>query len=77
MGNKIPSSVTDTLLHVKESDTDERVVMPITRYCNVLQAPKVVENIDTGVGSEFMLYATDRELVSIRALRNYFGRDAI
>ena len=39
---KIPKSIADVLLHVKTSDLTERVIMPVTRYDNVLCAPRVV-----------------------------------
>lgn len=66
---KIPASVSDTLLHEKSSDKTERVILPITRYNNVLNAPKVVTNVDSVKGAPFVLYATESETLSTVEIR--------
>ena len=35
-------SVSDYLLHGKDSDRTERIILPITKYGNILSAPSVV-----------------------------------
>ena len=66
---KIPASVSDTLLHDKISDQEEKVILPITRYRNVLNAPKVVTTPNAAKGTPFALYATETETLSTSDLR--------
>lgn len=72
MANSIPTSVSDTLLHLKDSDSSEKVVLPITRYDNVMNAPRVVTNGDN-IGAPFVLLKTDEEVISIATLRELCG----
>lgn len=72
--NTIPSSVTDVLLHSKDTDRTERVIMPITRYANVLSAPNIVEDVDEVPGAPFHLLATETELLSTSDIRKLCGR---
>ena len=60
----ITTPIYDTLLHDKDSDKTERIILPITRYDNVLNAPRVIDNIDTANGAPFLLLATDIEMLS-------------
>ena len=69
MSTKIPASVADTLLHEKNSDLTERVVLPITRYRNVLNSPNVVSNVNSIKGAPFVLYENDTEILSASELR--------
>lgn len=56
----VPAAVTDILMHGKDSDEVERVLMPITRYGAVLNAPTLVtEEIETN-GAPFHLLVTDK-----------------
>ena len=66
---KIPASVSDTLLHEKDSDRTERIILPITRYKNVLNAPSVVSNVNSVKGAPFVLYTTETETLSTAELR--------
>ena len=43
--DKIPASVSDVLLHNRDTDRTETVILPITRYNNVMNAPKVISDI--------------------------------
>ena len=54
MPSKIPMTVSDTLLHIKDSDTTENVILPITRYDNVMNSPRVVTDGDN-IGAPFVL----------------------
>lgn len=69
MSRKLPASVTDTLLHMKDSDSTEEIVLPITRYKNILNAPRVVNNIHSLKGAPFILYKTDSETLSTTEIR--------
>ena len=73
MGKKMPASLSDTLLHQKDSDLTERVILPITRYGNVLNAPKVVNNPFSVKGAPYLLYATDSETLSTEEIRKLCG----
>ena len=69
----IPASVSDVLLHDKDSDRTERVVMPITRYKNVLNAPNVVNTTNELRGAPFLLLATETETLTIEQIRRLSG----
>lgn len=69
--SSLPMSVSDTLLHDKDSDRTERVILPITRYVNVLNSPKVVENGGEILGAPFSLIATDTETLTVSDIRKY------
>lgn len=65
----IPFGVFDTVLHVKVNESDEVVIMPVTRYDAILNAPKVATNISASSGSPFALLATESEIVDASELR--------
>ena len=65
----IPASVSDVLLHEKNSDRTEKVIMPVTRYKNVLNAPTVVSSTGAVAGAPFILLCTDKETLTISELR--------
>lgn len=69
MVNKIPASVSDVLLHQRDTDRTERVMLPVTRYKNILNAPSVVSNIHEVKGAPFVLFETEEEILSISELR--------
>ena len=66
---EIPASVSDVLLHDRDSEKSERVILPITRYDNIMNAPKVVHHIDSVKGAPFILYTTDTEWMSTEEIR--------
>ena len=68
---KIPKSIADVLLHVKTSDLTERVIMPVTRYDNVLCAPRVEIERE---GAPFNLLQVDTEELSEEEIRKICGR---
>lgn len=73
MGNVVPSAVTDILMHGKDSDAVERVLMPITRYGAVLNAPNLVtEEIETN-GAPFHLLVTDTIIMTDEEIRKITG----
>jgi hypothetical protein len=73
MSKKIPVSVTDLLMHQKDTDMTERVVLPITRYKNVLNAPQLVNNPYSVKGAPFLLYATETETLDTSEIRKYIN----
>lgn len=70
---KIPASVTDVLLHDKNTDRTERVILPITRYKNVLNAPDLVSAAQSVKGAPFILFQTGTETLSTAELRRLAG----
>lgn len=72
MPSKIPMTVSDSLLHIKNSDTTENVILPITRYDNVMNSPRVVTDGDN-IGAPFVLLKTGEETISIETLRKLCG----
>lgn len=70
----IPKCVTDLLMHGKDSDRTERILLPITRYGNILNAPNVVsEDLETR-GAPFHLLETDSIEMSEDEIRQLCGR---
>ena len=67
--DKIPASVSDVLLHNRDSDRTENVLLPFTRYKNVMNAPKLITDISGVNGAPFTLLATDREVLNTEQLR--------
>ena len=67
--DKIPASVSDVLLHNRDSDRTENVVLPVTRYRNVMNAPKVITDVSAVNGAPFTLLATDTEVLDTAQLR--------
>ena len=52
----------DTLLHSKDSDKTERIIFPITRYENIIAAPRFLDldkKINQTFSSPFILLQTD------------------
>lgn len=73
MGNVVPSAVTDILMHGKDSDAVERVLLPITRYGAVMNAPNLVtEEIETN-GAPFHLLVTDTITLTDDDIRKITG----
>lgn len=70
---KIPASVSDVLLHDKNTDRTERVIMPITRYKNVLNAPALVTSAQSLKGAPFLLLQTGTDTLSTAELRKLVG----
>lgn len=66
---KIPTSVSDTLLHVKDTDGTEKTVLPVTRYKNVMNAPKIIANPYSAEGAPYALYTTDSEELDVAEIR--------
>lgn len=73
----IPASVSDVLLHMKETDNccngDERVILPITRYDNVMSAPNVVSSPTEVAGAPFLLLRTGADALSVEDIRKLCG----
>lgn len=67
--NYMPESVSDVLLHNRDSDRTETVILPITRYNNVMNAPQVVDDITTTNGAPFTLLATETVVLDTDELR--------
>lgn len=70
----IPASTSDVLLHLKDSDRTERVILPFTRYANIMSAPNVVTDGDEIYGAPFHLLHTKTEVVSADYIRRLCGR---
>lgn len=73
MPRKLPKTVADTLLHVKDTDLTEKIMMPITRYRNVLNAPNVIKNPTDVSGAPFVLLEQSSEIVSTDKIRKMCG----
>lgn len=63
----------DILMHLKDTDKSEKIVLPVTRYENVTNAPNLITNGEQHPGAPFHLLATSSEKVSIADLRKMCG----
>ena len=73
MPRKLPKTVADTLLHVKDTDLTEKIMMPITRYRNILNAPNVIKNPTDVSGAPFVLLEQSSEIISVDKIRKMCG----
>jgi len=73
MPRKLPKTVADTLLHVKDTDLTEKIMMPITRYRNILNAPNVIKNPTDVAGAPFVLLEQSSEIISVDKIRKMCG----
>nr|DAR94454.1 MAG TPA: hypothetical protein [Caudoviricetes sp.] len=73
MARKLPKTVADTLLHVKDTDLTEKIMLPITRYRNVLNAPGVIKNPTDIAGAPFVLLEQSVESIPVEKIRKMCG----
>lgn len=59
-----PKGVSDAFIHAKNGSKTERIILPFTRYRNILNAPKLVTTPVEAKGRRFSLYQTETEEVS-------------
>ena len=71
--NVIPNNVSVTLLHTKDADKEERVVLPVTLYSAVMSSPSVVKSPDDTPRAPFHLYAMEQEEMSLKDIRKLCG----
>lgn len=73
MAKKVYQSASDYLLHGKDSDRTERIILPITRYGNILSAPSVVtEDIEVS-GAPFHLLKQRTVKLTAEEIRDLCG----
>lgn len=73
MAATLPTSVQDTILHAKTDDKNEEIVMPVTRYDNVLNAPHLVETAEAHPGAPFHVLVTDEDTLTASEIRDIAG----
>lgn len=61
---RIPKTATDVVMHSKDNNGEERLVLPVTRYKNILNAPRMVTNLNITITSPFVIYAESAEELS-------------
>jgi hypothetical protein len=52
-------SVSDILLHSKDGNSEERIILPFTRYGNIFSAPNFITSIEDTCGAPFSLLKVD------------------
>lgn len=65
--------IMDHLIHDKMSSGEEVILLPITRYDNILGAPRVVTSLDDFVPAPFFMYAQDEVELDSFTLVDMFG----
>ena len=73
MANKIPKVVNNTLLHVKDENDKEQIILPFTRYDNVMGRPRISQSTSNLGGSPFSLLHTSTVTMSAEKLRSLVG----
>lgn len=73
MANQIPKVVNNTLLHLRDSNDREQVILPITSYDNVLGRPRISTSTTNLGGSPFSLLYTSTVRMSAEKLRKLVG----
>lgn len=60
---RIPNTanISDVLMHAKDDNEHERIVLPITQYKNILLAPKVLNDISEFNNEPFSLLKLDSD----------------
>ena len=77
MANPEFKGYSDIILHSKElvdGVDEERIVFPVTRYDNVLNAPKVTDDPLNAENSEFILMASEESEVESNVIYSLIGK---
>ena len=79
MQKYVPSEVSDTLLHLKEESNNgtitDNVVLPYTRYDNVLNRPRVVYDTSSmNNGAPFNLLALQEEEMTEAEINELYNK---
>lgn len=70
----IPDTVTDVMMHGHDSDKTERIIFPISRYGNILNAPTVTGEDIVTYGAPFHLLEHDEVELTEGEIRRLCGR---
>lgn len=70
----VPNNVSDVLMHGKDSDRTERILLPFTKYSNIMHAPNIISEDIEIKGAPFHLLETDTEELSDVEIRKLCGR---
>lgn len=74
MATKLENTpISDVLLHLKDDDKNEHIILPVTRYENILNAPNVVYTAESKPGAPFHILATETETLSANEIREICG----
>ena len=73
MAATLPDSVQDAIMHVKTEKEAKEIVLPDTRYDNILNAPHIVETAEAHPGAPFHILVTDEEELDISEIRRIAG----
>lgn len=68
--------VMDHLIHDKLSSGEEVILLPITKYDNVIGAPGVISDLNELIAAPFSLYAQDEVEISSDLLEEITGIQA-
>lgn len=66
---RIPRVLTDVALHTKDKNGVEHLILPLGRYGNLLNAPRLVYDFTSGHGAPYNLYVQNVEELSSEDLR--------
>lgn len=66
---------TDTVMHGKTSDKEDIIVLPVTRYKNVLNAPNVVTDISSTKNAPFSVLVSGTDTIDSTELNNLLGSE--
>lgn len=66
-------SVSDTLLHSKDGNSEERIILPITRYGNIFSAPNFITDLEDTCGAPFSLLKVESVEVDNEVIVSMLG----
>ena len=71
MAANLPRAVSDVIMHTKTDTQEEVVVLPVTRYDNVMNSPHVIETAEAHPGAPFHLFITGEEEMTSSEIRKF------
>ena len=74
MANKnIPPVSADTILHGKDTDLTERLIFPVTRYSNIINAPQIFDDIRYIYNAPFGYLQSGSEELTYEQIQDFCG----
>ena len=73
MPSSTPNGISDVALHMKNGDGTERIVLPFTRYANVLNAPKKITSPADAAGRSFAFLQTETDNLTTAQINTLLG----
>lgn len=70
---QVPEISADVILHEKDTDMTERLIFPVTRYHNILNAPGIVRSRNDLVDAPFTFMTLESEELTYEQIFEFCG----